>query len=275
MVVESFVSSALGRPRLTGAAASFAFHFGVERSGASSASDQTDFVDFLFARIGFSHAYDAACLAARCPDQNYHSLFQQSDGDKPLLAILHPVVFNCYRVAVVAAYMGAAWLKQLSPAALSRIISGLLLALGIGLLIEAYVGDAANGLLPDNAIIQIVVGLFFGFIIGSVSSALGVAGGEVIIPTLVFGYGIAIKAAGSLSMIISLPTVLTGLMRHAASGFFNDRKRFMTLILPMGIGSAVGAVIGGLLVGIAPAFALKIALGLLLIWSSWKVLGKH
>ena len=177
--------------------------------------------------------------------------------------------------AVVAAYMGAAWLKQLSPAALSRIISGLLLALGIGLLIEAYVGDAANGLLPDNAIIQIVVGLFFGFIIGSVSSALGVAGGEVIIPTLVFGYGIAIKAAGSLSMIISLPTVLTGLMRHAASGFFNDRKRFMTLILPMGIGSAVGAVIGGLLVGITPAFALKIALGLLLIWSSWKVLGKH
>ena len=76
-------------------------------------------------------------------------------------------------------------------------------------------------------------------------------------------------------MLISLPTVLTGLVRHATSGFFRDRGRFRVLILPMGIGSAVGAIIGGLLVGIAPAFALKIALAFLLIWSSWKVWGKH
>jgi uncharacterized membrane protein YfcA len=177
--------------------------------------------------------------------------------------------------AVTAAYMGAAWLKRLSPLALSRIISGLLLVLGIGLFIESYIGDSAHGLLPDNEALRIAAGLFFGFIIGSISSVLGVAGGEVIIPTLLFGYGVAIKVAGSLSMMISLPTVLTGLSRHAASGFFKDRTRFMTLILPMGLGSAAGAIIGGLLVGIAPAFALKIALAFLLIWSSWKVLGKH
>lgn len=170
--------------------------------------------------------------------------------------------------AVIAAYMGVAWLKRLSPLALSRIISGLLLALGIGLFIEAYVGDSAQGLLPESEALRIVAGLFFGFIIGSISSVLGVAGGEVIIPTLIFGYGVAIKVAGSLSMMISLPTVLTGLVRHAASGFFKNRERFMTLILPMGIGSAAGAVIGGLMVGIAPAFALKIALAFLLIWSS-------
>lgn len=177
--------------------------------------------------------------------------------------------------AVTAAYMGAAWLKRLSPLALSRIISGLLLALGIGLFIEAYFGDSAQGLLPEAEALRIVAGLLFGFAIGSISSVLGVAGGEVIIPTMLFGYGIAIKVAGSLSMMISFPTVLTGLARHAASGFFKNRERFMTLILPMGLGSAAGAIIGGLLVGIAPAFALKIALAILLIWSSWKVLKKH
>lgn len=42
----------------------------------------------------------------------------------------------------------------------------------------------------------------------------------------------------------------------------------MRLILPMGVSSAVGAIIGDLLVGIAPAFALKIALAYLLILSS-------
>lgn len=177
--------------------------------------------------------------------------------------------------AMTAAYLGAAWLKFISPLVLSRIISVLLLVLGIGLLVETYVGDTAGGLLPDNGSVRAAAGLLFGFIIGSVSSVLGVAGGEVIIPTLLFGYGLAIKVAGSLSMMISLPTVLTGIMRHAASGFFKNRARLTMLILPMGIGSAAGAIIGGLLVGIAPDFALKIGLAFLLIWSSWKVLTSH
>ena len=55
--------AALWRPRLTGAAASFAFHLGVERSGASSGSNQTALVGFLLARIGFSHADVVACHA--------------------------------------------------------------------------------------------------------------------------------------------------------------------------------------------------------------------
>jgi hypothetical protein len=50
--------------------------------------------------------------------------------------------------------------------------------------------------------------------IGAISSLLGVAGGEVIIPTLVFGYGVPVKAAGSLSMLISLSSVLTGIVRR-------------------------------------------------------------
>jgi uncharacterized membrane protein YfcA len=183
-----------------------------------------------------------------------------------------PFVISIAVAAVVAAYLGAAWLKSISPLALSKIISIILLALGIGLLTEVYVGDSINGLLPTNEALRVIGGLIFGFAIGSISSVLGVAGGEVIIPTLLFGYGVAIKVAGSLSLMISLPTVLSGLARHAASGFFKDRNRFKILILPMGVGSANGAVIGGLLVGIAPAYAVKVGLGLLLMWSSWKVL---
>jgi uncharacterized membrane protein YfcA len=42
----------------------------------------------------------------------------------------------------------------------------------------------------------------------------------------------------------------------------------------METGSALGALAGGLLVGLVPASALKVALGMLLIWSVWKVLAK-
>jgi uncharacterized membrane protein YfcA len=43
----------------------------------------------------------------------------------------------------------------------------------------------------------------------------------------------------------------------------------------MGIGSALGALAGGLLVGLVPASALEVALGMLRIWSAWKVIAKH
>jgi len=173
--------------------------------------------------------------------------------------------------AIVAAYVGAGALHRLSADTLAKIIAGLLLVLGIGLLIEAAAGSESTGFHPDNTLIRIIAALAFGVGIGLISSLLGVAGGEVIIPTLVFGYGIPIKAAGSLSLIVSLPTVVTGLALHLISGSLFDGAMLQGLILPIGIGAALGAIIGGLMIGIAPAGALKVGLGVLLIWSAWKV----
>jgi uncharacterized protein len=173
--------------------------------------------------------------------------------------------------AVIAAYLGVGWLRRLSAQALSRIIFVLLVMLGVGMIAESFVEIAPLGLLPLDISARVIAGLLLGFLIGAISSLLGVAGGEVIIPTLVFGYGVPVKAAGSLSMLISLPTVLTGIVRHANAGAFRDRALITELILPMGLGSVAGAVLGGLLIGLAPAAAIKIALGALLIWSAWKI----
>src|SRR5215204_1369038 len=149
--------------------------------------------------------------------------------------------------AIVAAWLGAGWLKALSGPALARLIFVLLVVLGVGLLAEAGLSFESEGFLPANLPARVVAGLAFGFLIGAISSVLGVAGGEVIIPTLVFGYGVPIKAAGSLSMLISLPTVLTGIVRHARSGAYSDRSVMREVIVPMALASALGAVIGGVL----------------------------
>lgn len=66
-------------------------------------------------------------------------------------------------------------------------------------------------------VLRLASALVAGIGIGIVSSLLGVAGGELIIPTLIFGYGIDVKIAGTLSLLVSLPTILVGLWRHAAS----------------------------------------------------------
>ena len=46
-----------------------------------------------------------------------------------------------------------------------------------------------------------------------VASLLGVAGGELLIPTLVLLFGPDIKLAGSLSLAVSLPTMIVAFTR--------------------------------------------------------------
>jgi uncharacterized membrane protein YfcA len=46
---------------------------------------------------------------------------------------------------------------------------------------------------------------------------MGVAGGELLIPTIVLLYGIDIKLAGSLSLAVSLPTMLVAFAATAAT----------------------------------------------------------
>ena len=50
--------------------------------------------------------------------------------------------------------------------------------------------------------------------IGLVSSALDVAGGELIIPSPIFAFGAEIKVAGSAILFISLLTALMGVVRY-------------------------------------------------------------
>lgn len=127
------------------------------------------------------------------------------------------------------------------------------------------------GLLPESLVWRLVAGVLFGLGIGLVSSLLGVAGGELIIPTLVFAFGADIKAAGTASLLISLPTVAVGVLRHRRLRAFEERRDLTDTVTPMGFGSVVGAVAGGLLVGLVPAAALKLVLGAVLIISAAKI----
>jgi len=69
-------------------------------------------------------------------------------------------------------------------------------------------------------------------------------GGELIIPTLLFGVGI--KAAGTARLLVGLPTVKVGVLRHRRFGAFVERADITGTVAPMGAGSVAGAVAGGL-----------------------------
>ena len=91
------------------------------------------------------------------------------------------------------------------------------------------------------------------------------------IPTLVFAFGADIKTAGTASLLISLPTVAVGVLRHRRLGSFEESADLTQTVAPMGLGSVIGAVAGGLFVGVVPAAALKFLLGVVLIVSAVRI----
>ena len=128
---------------------------------------------------------------------------------------------------------------------------------------------------PGGLVARLPLALLCGAGIGLVSSLLGVAGGELIIPTLVLLFGADIKIAGTASVLVSLPTVLSGLVRYGRSGAFEERTDLAAVVFPMGIGSILGALGGGLLVPYVPAGALKVGLGVILILSAVRIFRAH
>lgn len=191
----------------------------------------------------------------------------------PLVDLLRfrPVLASLIAGAAITAYLGASWVRRISNEQLERIILVLLVAVGIALFVEAFLPQSFPGFIPAVPGWQIPAGILFGLAIGLVSSVLGVAGGELIIPTLIFAFGVDIKSAGTGSLMVSLPTVTIGLIRYARSGTFADPQPLRETVAPMGVGSVIGALLGGLLVGVIPSSALKLILGLILILSAIRV----
>jgi len=110
-----------------------------------------------------------------------------------------------------------------------------------------------------------------GFAIGVVASLLGVAGGELLIPTLILMFGVDIKLAGSLSLAISLPTMLVGFGRYSRDSTFAVLARNGRFAAAMAMGSVVGSFIGAQLLGVIPAALLLPVLALVLLVSSVKL----
>ena len=115
-------------------------------------------------------------------------------------------------------------------------------------------------------------GFAIGIAIGLVSSMLGVAGGELLIPTLIFVFGADIRTAGSASILISLCVVVMGIWRYWRLGAIPKGRGVRRITTAMAAGSIIGASLGGLAVTYAPVSFLKVLLGCVLIAAAGKTL---
>lgn len=153
-------------------------------------------------------------------------------------------------------------------ATLYRVLAALLVVIAV-LLMATHLGTVGTVSLPPAG--QVIAGVVVGVVIGVVASLMGVAGGELLIPTIVLLYGVDIKIAGSLSLAVSLPTMLVAFARYSRDQSFQVLRANTNFVLAMSAGSIAGTLLGGLLLGVVPSGVLIPLLSLLLIASAVKV----
>jgi uncharacterized membrane protein YfcA len=179
------------------------------------------------------------------------------------------IIANLLAGSLVGAWVGASWATRLRSEALYRVIAVLLMAIAGILVVGHNAEGSGHALLTGPA--QIVAGMVAGFVIGVVASLLGVAGGELLIPTLILLFGADVKLAGSLSLAISLPTMLVGFARYGRDSTFAVLLRNRWFVVVMAVSSIVGSFLGVKLLGIVPGALLLPALAVILLISAVKV----
>ena len=178
------------------------------------------------------------------------------------------VIVNLLGGSLVGAWLGATWATRMASATLYRVIAGLLVLIAV-VLAATHIGAIPELDLSHGA--QVVAGLAAGLGIGIVAALMGIAGGELLIPTIVLLYAVDLKLAGSLSLAVSLPTMLVAFARYSRDDSFVVLRQHRRFFLAMAAGSVTGTIAGGLMLGVVSVGVLLPLLVALLLASAVKV----
>ena len=179
-----------------------------------------------------------------------------------------PVVVNLLAGSLLGAWAGATWATRMRSATLYKVLAALLVLIAAALALSHF-GPVTTLTLAIGP--RIVAGVVAGFGIGVVAAIMGVAGGELLIPAIVLMFAVDIKTAGTLSLMVSLPTMLVAFARYSRDASFIVLRRNAAFLAAMAAGSIIGAVIGGRLLGTVPDSILVPLLVLILLVSATKV----
>ncbi|MFE5922610.1 sulfite exporter TauE/SafE family protein [Streptomyces sp. NPDC056468] len=181
------------------------------------------------------------------------------------------IAANLLAGSLLGAWAGATWAVRMRSSTLYKVLAALMVLMAAALLITH---STALGTLDLPLWAQVPSGIVAGFGIGVVAAIMGVAGGELLIPTIVLLFGADIKLAGSLSLLVSLPTMLVAFARYSRDGSFAVLGANLRFTAVMAAGSIAGALLGGLLLGVFSDAVLIPVLAVILLVSAIK-LARH
>jgi len=179
-----------------------------------------------------------------------------------ILAILFSVT------AVIGATLGARLTARISARALRRMFGLFLLFVAIRLLIPGGAGSntQAVDLFTQNPLITAGEGVL-GFIAGFLSGLLGIGGGQVLTPGMVFLFDMPQRLAQGISIAFIVPTALSGAYTHYRRG--NVVPSVGLLLIPA---SVIGGVVGSNFAQRIDPLILRMGFGVFLIYGSARML---
>ncbi len=173
--------------------------------------------------------------------------------------------------SILGGYIGAHLAGRLNESLLRKFLIVLLIAVGLRMIFDQFVE------LPPSSVsfpylMEIAFSMLVGLLIGVVSGLLGVAGGEYRIPALIYFFGFPVKIAGTLSLLVSIPTILASFIKHWRIGHLNNYG--IAIGLTMGFASVLGSYVGASFVTVASEGLLKMLLGIVLLLATVRMVTK-
>lgn len=164
--------------------------------------------------------------------------------------------------SIVGAVTGARQAHRVASPVLRRIVSVYLLTVGMWMVAEAFM-RAEHTLLEPVGVTRWAMAASLGFLIAAASGAIGVAGGEMRIPALVYLFAMPVKASGTVSLMASIPTVAAAAITYRRLGHISNRVLVLSAI--MGAGSLIGVLLGAALLPLVDPHTVKGLLGVILL----------
>lgn len=168
-------------------------------------------------------------------------------------------------VSLVGAALGVLGRRRIPVPPLKWIVCVYLLAVGLWMIYEA-IAHVEHVLLDPSGLARWLLGAGVAFVIAVASGVLGVAGGEMRIPALLYLFALPIREAGTLSLAVSVPTVAAGALTDRRLGHIPNPALFVALV--MGAGSVVGVLVGTALLPYVDRETTKALLGVILLLST-------
>jgi uncharacterized membrane protein YfcA len=161
---------------------------------------------------------------------------------------------------VVGSFLGGAWSNFVDPSLLLWLFVAFLIGAGARMVYAHWEKAAATetGEKRHAVLTFVIVGLF-SLGVGVVSGLLGVGGGILIVPFLVFAYRVPTKQSAGTAGFVVIFSSFFGVLGHSAFGHLN-----YGLILPTLLAVAVGGTIGARFMVRARSDWVKIGFGLLM-----------
>lgn len=166
---------------------------------------------------------------------------------------------------IAGTFFGAWLLHRMSEKQVQILFVGILIIAAIRMAWGAESGDA--GLVGGFGVWHFVGFALAGLAMGTLSSLVGVGGGIVLVPILVFLMGIGSHSAQGTSLLVMIPVAFTGAWRNSRHGYVNWRAGVW-----IGVAGIIGAALGSLFALELPEVWLQRGFAVLLLYSAYRLL---